>query len=46
MRGYAAMKVTGGGYAYRDYDDFQTIVHNIDRARGPCGRNYVAQNYS
>jgi len=37
---------SGGGYAYRDYDDFQTIVQNVDRARGLAGRTYVAQNYS
>src|SRR5262249_11546992 len=37
---------SGGGYTYRDYDDFRAAVQNIDRARGLAGRDYVAQNYS
>jgi glycosyltransferase involved in cell wall biosynthesis len=37
---------SGGGYAYRDANDFCTIAQNVDAARGLAGRKYVEQNYS
>jgi len=39
-------KSEGGGYIYESADDFCTIVHNIDSARGIAGRKYVEENYS
>jgi glycosyltransferase involved in cell wall biosynthesis len=37
---------SGGGYTYRDADEFRKVVNNVDPARGLAGRNYVEQNYS
>jgi glycosyltransferase involved in cell wall biosynthesis len=37
---------SGGGYVYRDYQEFHHIVKNIDPKKGLLGREYVKENYS
>ena len=42
----ALIAKSGGGYTYRDVEEFGAILQNVDPTRGLAGRKYVEQYYS